>query len=95
MRQGDRIIYYSPKLCVDSKESYQKFTALGTIADENVSSRDISGVLFHSAQCVTRLRENARLSLQKRIVNGKNMRQNCALDILKSRLAFLDFWRNI
>lgn len=36
MKQGDRIIYYSPKLCLDSKEPYQQFTALGTIADENV-----------------------------------------------------------
>lgn len=36
MRQGDRIVYYSPKLCMDSKEPYQKFTALGTIADEDV-----------------------------------------------------------
>lgn len=36
MRKNDKIIYYSPKLTMDSKEPYQAFTALGIIADENV-----------------------------------------------------------
>lgn len=36
MQQGDRIIYYSPRLKLDSKKPYQKFTTLRTIADENV-----------------------------------------------------------
>ncbi|TLD88072.1 EVE domain-containing protein [Helicobacter sp. MIT 03-1614] len=36
MKQNDKIIYYSPKLTMESKEPYQAFTALGEIADENV-----------------------------------------------------------
>ncbi|TLD83291.1 EVE domain-containing protein [Helicobacter sp. MIT 11-5569] len=36
MRKDDKIIYYSPKLSMESQTPYQAFTALGTIADENV-----------------------------------------------------------
>ena len=36
MKQNDKIIYYSPKLTMESKEPYQAFTALGEIADETI-----------------------------------------------------------
>lgn len=51
--------------------------------------------LFGAMLCGTRLRENARLASQRRIANGKNMRQNCALGISRFQKAFLGFWQGI
>lgn len=36
MKKDDWIIYYSPKMSMGEKESYQKFTAIGKIADDNI-----------------------------------------------------------
>lgn len=42
MRQGDWIIYYSPKESLNGVEACQKFTAIGQIADENVFQYQMS-----------------------------------------------------
>ncbi len=34
LKKGDFVIYYSPKVSMEGKEPYQKFTAIGKITDE-------------------------------------------------------------
>ena len=36
MKKGDYLIYYSPKLSMQTKEAYQAFTALGQLTDDTV-----------------------------------------------------------
>ena len=42
MQPGDRILLYAPKLEFGSKESYQRFVALGTVAEGEVYQQDVS-----------------------------------------------------
>ncbi len=42
MKKGDWLIYYSPKISLESKEKLQCFTALGQVADDSAYQVDIS-----------------------------------------------------
>ncbi len=42
MKKGDWLIYYSPKLSLDSKTPLQAFTALGQMADDDIYQVAIS-----------------------------------------------------
>lgn len=41
LRQGDYIVYYSPKVTMDGNEPYQKFTAIGQVKDDEVYQVDM------------------------------------------------------
>lgn len=42
MKRGDWLIYYSPKISLESKESYQCFTAIGEVADDDIIQVNVS-----------------------------------------------------
>lgn len=42
MKKGDWLIYYSPKISLDSNEKLQTFTALGQIIDDEIYQREVS-----------------------------------------------------
>jgi hypothetical protein len=43
MKQGDWVIHYSPKISLESKEKWQKFTSIGQIADDRIYEYDMGG----------------------------------------------------
>jgi hypothetical protein len=43
LRRGDRVVYYSPVRVFGSRDSYQSFTAIGTLRDEQVYQGEMAG----------------------------------------------------
>ena len=86
MKKGDILIYYSPKISLNSDVKFQEITAIGKIKDENVYQFQMTENFIPYRRDVDYLKLNGKCTIQKQesiqsIVNIRFLDIFCVLTV--------------
>ncbi|PLS38073.1 EVE domain-containing protein [Carnobacterium maltaromaticum] len=84
MKKGDKILYYAPKISMNTPNPYQKIVAVGTIADDSIYE-------FEMAPNFIPFRRNVLFEKIEKEVTLQNLRKFPEWNQISSKLRFGHF----